>query len=43
MNAIWAKNLLEMNTELCFTLRIPRYKNIEINLIAKDVYNLFIN
>lgn len=43
MRAFWAENCYDKNTELCFTVTIPKSANAEIRIIAKDVYNLFIN
>ena len=43
MRAFWAENCYDKNTELCFTVTVPQRTNAEIHIIAKDVYNLFIN
>ena len=43
MRAFWAENCCNKNTELCFTITVPKSTNAEIYIIAKDVYNLFIN
>ena len=43
MKAFWAENCYDKNVELCFTVTVPKSANAEIYIIAKDVYNLFIN
>jgi alpha-L-rhamnosidase len=43
MRAFWSKNCYEKNTELCFTTKLEKSEKAEIRIIAKDVYNLFIN
>ena len=43
MRTFWSKNCYEKNTELCFTTKLEKSENAEIRIIAKDVYNLFIN
>lgn len=43
MQARWAQDKYERNTELCFVCNLQPNKNAELALIAKDVYNLYIN
>ena len=43
MRAIWAKDSFQQNTELCFYIKIGRYENASLKIVAKDVYNLYIN
>ncbi|MBQ4269081.1 MAG: hypothetical protein IJB97_05470 [Clostridia bacterium] len=43
MKTFWAVDKCERNTELCFYCRIPKRENAKISLVAKDVYNLFVN
>ena len=43
MKTFWAVDKFERNTELCFYCRIPKAENTTISLVAKDVYNLFVN
>ncbi len=43
MQARWAENQFERNTELCFVCRIEKCEDAELVFIAKDVYNLYIN
>lgn len=43
MQAVWGKNQSIRNTELCFTCTIEKRNDITLSLIAKDVYNLYVN
>lgn len=43
MRAFWADIPLERNTELCFICELPKLVGAEMSLIAKDIYNLYIN
>ena len=43
MQAIWAKDCFEQNTELCFYTDVERHKSVLMKLMAKDVYNLYVN
>ena len=43
MQAYWAENKNERNTELCFTCKVAKSASATLRFIAKDVYNVFIN
>lgn len=43
MKVFWGKNCDDMNTELCFVLRVQKHRDAVLRIIAKDVYNIFIN
>ena len=43
MQARWAEDRFTKNTELCFTITVGQCADAELNFVAKDVYNLFIN
>ena len=43
MKAFWAKDNLIPNVELCFSLTLKKGEVDTVDLIAKDIYNLFIN
>ncbi len=43
MNTVWGDIELAPNTELCFSVNIPKSHNTKIYLVAKDIYNLYIN
>lgn len=40
---VWGQLEQKPNTELCFLCEIKKSKNVVLELIAKDIYNLFIN
>ncbi|MCQ2449667.1 MAG: hypothetical protein MJ132_05725 [Clostridia bacterium] len=41
--AIWGDVALAPNTELCFSVTVPKSADAKIHIIAKDIYNLYIN
>ncbi len=43
MRVYWADIPAERNTELCFVCRMPQAKAATLSLVAKDIYNLYIN
>lgn len=43
MRAYWANVKLEANKELCFSCFIKKLSKVKIRLIAKDIYNLYVN
>lgn len=43
MRTYWADIPAERNTELCFVCRMPQAKAATLLLVAKDIYNLYIN
>ncbi len=43
MRAFWADMSLAPNVELCFYCKLKKGEASEISLIAKDIYNLFVN
>lgn len=43
MKAYWGKEKRERNTELCFVLELEKSADARIDVIAKDVYNLYVN
>lgn len=42
-DTIWGKLQDNKNIELCFQCEIESYKEVLIELVAKDIYNLFVN
>lgn len=43
MQARWAENKFEKNTELCFVCTLQKTASATLRFIARDVYNLYIN
>ncbi len=43
MQAYWGQTLLLANKELCFSCTLEGVRRAKIRLIAKDIYNLFVN
>ncbi len=43
MQVVWGEHQNIRNTELCFVCNIEKQKNVTLSLIAKDVYNLYVN
>ena len=43
MRAFWGKDKFIYNVELCFSTLLEKGEGVSIRLIAKDVYNLFVN
>lgn len=43
LHAVWAKTAEEKNVELCFSCTIGQGESTQMEWIARDVYNLFIN
>ena len=43
MQARWAENKRERNTELCFWCKVKKTPSATLRFIAKDIYNLYIN
>lgn len=43
MHVIRAKKKIARNTELCFTTEMQKGDDIKIEIVAKDIYNVYIN
>lgn len=43
LQTVWGEIEEKQNVELCFCCHIERYEEAKLVLVAKDVYNLFIN
>ena len=43
MRAFWGKNKTEYNVELCFSTTLKKGEASAMRIIAKDVYNLYVN
>jgi len=43
MQTIWSEQKTESNTELLFALKVGKKVDARLSLVAKDIYNLYIN
>ena len=43
MRAFWAENCYRRNVELCFVKKIEKHSDTRLKIIAKDLYNVYIN
>ncbi len=43
METVWIKGKREKNIEICFALTVEFSKSASLSIIAKDVYNLYVN
>lgn len=43
MDCVWADIETRPNVEVCFTCHMERYADATLELVARDIYNLFIN
>lgn len=43
IHTVWADPGEQKNVELCFSCRLKQSRNITIELVARDIYNLFVN
>lgn len=43
MRAFWAENCYRKNIELCFVKKIEKSKDVCLHIIAKDLYNIYVN
>ena len=43
MRAFWAENCNRKNIELCFVKKIEKSDDVRIKIIAKDLYNVYVN
>lgn len=43
IQTVWADPGEKRNVELCFSCRLKQSRNITIELVARDIYNLFVN
>lgn len=42
-NCVWAATGEQKNVELCFSCHLERGRGITLELVARDIYNLFVN
>ncbi len=43
MKTVWAKDRLIKNDELCFVYKAPKLDNAKLNVVGRDVYNVYVN
>lgn len=43
MRAFWGENCYRRNVELCFVKKIEKSKEVRLKMIAKDLYNVYVN